>query len=171
MVKASAYSLWLMPEPELSDRLARIISQLSQQYSGPLFSPHVTLLEKVQGREEDVRRKTEALARALRTYEIHFKDLDYTDEFFRALFVRAGKTPDVMEANTLARKFFEIKNARPYMPHLSLFYGNLPVETKKSIIAHLGEAVAGRFKVGRIHLFSTSGATDGWYEVASFPVK
>ncbi len=117
-----------------------------------------------------MREKTEEITEALRPYEICFKGLDYVNKFFRALFIRADETQAVMEANDLARKIFGIKTERPYMPQMSLFYGNLPVETKKLIIAHLGDSPGGSFKVRRIHLFSTSGQTGDWYEVASFPV-
>lgn len=170
MARISGYSLWLMPGQELSDRLTRIISQLSRQYTGPPFSPHVTLLGQVQGREEDVKKKTEEIAKTLRPYEIRLNGFDYFDEFFMALFIKADETQAVMEAHALAGKFFPKENERSYMPHLSLFYGNLPVETKKSIIADLGEALAVSFKIRRIHLFSTSGEAEDWYEVASFPV-
>jgi len=57
------------------------------------------------------------------------------------------------------------------MPHLSLLYGDFPRETKRSIIAALGDELAASFEVNKLHLFSTEGEAEDWFIVETFPIK
>ncbi len=167
-MQAKGYSLWVMPSGEVYTRLAQTILQLSAEHSTPAFEPHVTVLGGVLGDEEEIASRCLELSRALRPYEVRLASVDYRDEYFRCLFLRAEETEDVREANRKAREVFGRREDPPYLPHLSLMYGNLAVETKQRIVAEIGERFDLRFWVRSIHLFSTQGEPRLWRRVKEF---
>ena len=158
-----------MPSGEVDHRLAETIRRLNARFSTPRFEPHVTLLGGLAGPREEIIAKTSALSALLRGYEIRLTTLDYLDEYFRCLFIRVEETETVMDANRKAGEIFGRRQDPPYMPHLSLLYGNLPLATKQGIVAGLGREPQPAFLVTSIHLFSTEGAPESWYRLREFP--
>lgn len=171
MTSATGYSLWLMPEGRLYNRLKGTITQLSGRYFTPAFEPHVTLLGLIPGTKEEVVSKTARLASMLQPYEIRLRGVDHLDEYFRCLFVRVEKTPEVMAANTRAREVFGKRNDAEYMPHLSLMYGSLTPVTKHNIISSIGREFNAAFEAKSIHLYLTQGEVKDWRRVREFPLS
>lgn len=164
-----------MPTGDIYHQLANLIMQLSKEYSAPLFEPHVTLLTPIFGLEDELVDKAPQLAKIIKPYEIKLATIDYLDSYFRCLFLRAEETMGVMEANTKAKEIFHSYNIDPqdasYTPHLSLMYGDFPLETKKSIVAKIGKELRLNFKAESIHLFFTTGEVKDWYRVKEFRMK
>ncbi len=170
-MKAKGYSIWLMPTGRVYYQLSEIISQLSKKYSTPNFEPHVTLLGNLIGPGEDLISKTLKLVEQLKSFEIKLKKVDYFDEYFKCLFIRAEKSKEVIKANNIAREIFNLNLDPEYMPHLSLMYGNLNPETKEEILADSGKEFDISFEIKSIHLFSTTDAVKDWHRVKELFLK
>jgi len=168
MPKAEGYSIWLIPEEEVYQKLAEIISQLSKKYSTPNFEPHVTLIGNLLGAGEEIISKTSKLASQLKPFKIKLKRAGYFDEYFRCLFIRAEKTNEIIEVNKIAREIFNLKSDSEYMPHLSLMYGDISAKIKEGILVDLGREFDIFFEVKSIHLFSTAGEVKVWYKMKEF---
>jgi 2'-5' RNA ligase len=176
-MEEKTYSLWLTPSGGIYKRLVNLISDLSEKYSAPNFKPHISLLGPLVGTEKELIAKASQLAAAVKPYEIKFTKLDYLDEYFRCLFVRAEETEAVMSANTKAREIFSgnitnINLGVRYMPHLSLLYGNFFSQIKQNIIEEIGKEFNASFKVESICLFLTDlNEINNWHKVAEFPLN
>ena len=160
MEKTKEYTIWLMPEGELYDELAGIISRLSKEHAAPLFEPHITLLGDIVETEEKIMSKTAELAGLLKPFSTSFTALDSTDEYFRCVFIRAQETQELMKANSKTRKIFSREQAPPFMPHVSLLYGEFPEETKKQIITEIGREFPRNFEVKSLFLTNASKNTE-----------
>lgn len=167
------YALWLMPAGKVYNRFASIISKLSIKYSSPKFEPHVTLFSSIELTEEEILGKTQELSHLINSYTMHLTTVGYEDYYFRALFVKAEKTPDVLEVNRKAKEIFGIQANQEYMPHLSLLYGNFPEVIKKEIIQEIGTDFTSTFEVKSIHLFEANENLDTslWHRVKEFSLK
>ena len=170
-MRAEGYSIWLIPSGDVYQKLAEIISQLSDKYSAPNFEPHVTLIGDLLGAKEEIISKTTKLAGSLKPFEIKLKRVDYLDEYFKCLFVRAEKTKELIQANNLAKEIFNRKFDPEFMPHLSLLYGDFIPEIKEKILGDLGREFNIDFEVKSIHLFSTTGEVKDWHRIKEFPLK
>ena len=157
-----------MPEGDVFLKLEGIIARLSEEYSSPLFPPHVTLVGQVKGPVHKVLSDTKELAFLMAPYEIVLADVDFLDSYFKSLFVRCRETEEVMAANSLAREIFGRKDDPPYMPHLSLAYGDFSVDEKKRMITKTGGSFNMKFTADALHLYSTEGAPHQWKMVESF---
>ncbi len=100
------YCLWFMPTGELYRGLYGQIQSIRTQYESPLFKPHVTLIEQVDGPEEQMLATAKQIACSLKPFDINFGKLGSTDSYYKALFIRAEKTDELMKANMAARKAY-----------------------------------------------------------------
>lgn len=164
------YSLWLMPTGAVAKKFSQLISQLAEQYSSLNFPPHVTLVGSIEASEEEMINKTQEVAKLIHPYTIKLMNVDYTDYYYRSLFVRVEPTVDVLEAYQKVREIYPSPQETGYMPHFSLLYGNFSLETKKQIIKKVGDRFTDEFEVKAIYLYLTKGDANEWYKIRDFPL-
>jgi 2'-5' RNA ligase len=167
-LKASSYSLWLIPTGEVRQRLTATILDLSRKYAAPAFEPHVTLAEGVVGSVREVAAKMRDVARQIPPFTVRLTTVDGLEEYFRCLFVRVAKTYPLMTAHKAAREVFRLEQQSAFMPRLSLLYGNLPASVKQRIVASLGRQFELEFNARSIHMYLIKGAPQAWRPVACF---
>jgi 2'-5' RNA ligase len=165
------HSIWLVPTGEARLKLARIIADVSREYSAPLFPPHVTLIGQLKDPEEELLNKARDLASRLRPFELKLGAVDYLDDFYRSLFVRIEKTQPLLDANRIAREIFGQAGDASYMPHASLLYGNFEPVLKDQVIARIGREFHDSFIVTSIVLYETGSATKDWYSLGEFTLN
>jgi 2'-5' RNA ligase len=165
------YSIWLMPSGKINDELSGMVSQLSHQFATPVFPPHVTLIGNLDGSEIELISQTQQLASLLESFWVNLTVVDYLDEYFRCLFLRAEETLALLEANRQARIIFHREQDPKYLPHLSLMYGNFAGEIKTKIVASIGREFNQLISVSHLHLFSTTDQPKNWYRVQTFELQ
>lgn len=164
-MKAKGHSLWLMPTGKAYDKLSGLIKRLAEEYSTPLFEPHVTLLGEAMQSEDDVLKRAEQFASGQNPFPITLNSVDYSDFYFRTLFVRAERTGPLRALRDRAKEAFEMQDIPDYMPHLSLMYGNFPQAIKEQIIKDIGRDQATEFTVNSVQIFKTDGEVNAWHKV------
>lgn len=173
MTRIQEYSIWLLPPEPVFDRLAQIITQISQQYSTPSFEPHVTLIGNLSLHEEEMLAATQQLANFLKPFTLQLTTTGFLNEYFRSLFINVEKTEELMEAHQKARTLFSSNREPEFVPHLSLMYGNFSWEIKEKIIAEIGKDFYIRFEVKDMYvtLCSSNIALKDWRRFAQFPFQ
>lgn len=162
------YSLWFMPTGPVARKFSQVIAQLAQQYSSPIFPPHVTLIGSIEAQEVEISGKAQELASLIRPFSIRPTTLAYTNAYYRALFVKVDPSTAILSAYQQARRLFPDKQKTEYIPHLSLLYGNFPPATKEKIIKVIGESFTDEFEVDTLYLYLTEGVVDDWQSVKMF---
>jgi 2'-5' RNA ligase len=165
------YALWLMPEESMFSLLAGRISRLSQEFSTPLFEPHITLLSGVTGPEEESMAKCASLAGHLKPMRIELGDIEYSGEYFQCLFASVVPAEPIIQAHREARGTFDIRGEVAYTPHLSLLYGKLRIEAKKKIAAAHSFLSGQAFEVTRIELYRVNGPPREWQCAGEFDLR
>jgi 2'-5' RNA ligase len=84
------------------------------------------------------------------------------------LFVHAALVEPLRKAHQAACQAFGHRREPPFMPHLSLLYGNFPRGLKEEMVTEMGPRLDVQFKVRRLHLYRTHGEPRLWRRVASF---
>lgn len=170
MPENQSYALWIIPgDEEVYARTSGYIARLSSLYGLPRFEPHVTLLGGIRSPEADELR---GLAGGLAPFQVRLaREVEYRNEYFRCLFLRAYKTDGLMEAFSKAGALFG-RETDSYMPHLSLAYGDLPVWKKHEMIEELGPVPQIAFEARDISLVQASTETpvSSWEVVERFPL-
>ena len=160
----SSLSLWLMPPPAVRTRCGALIARLAQRLGTPVFAPHLTLAGTTL-EEAEATTRVRALARQLAPLTIRLGRLQATDAYFRCLYARADLSPALRHAYTTACTALN-QTPGDFLPHLSLVYGDLAAETKKSVIAELGGRLDLTFIVDRVALYDPTGSPSAWRRVA-----
>lgn len=164
------YSLWFMPTGAIEQKYSQLIEQLAEHLSSPPFPPHVTLIGGIEAPEKESIRKTQELASLLHPFSLQLTTIAYTDAYYRALFIKVNPSTEVLGAYQQARKLFPENQKTGYIPHLSLFYGDFPVDTKKEIIKKIGASFTDEFEADTLYLYLTDGAVNDWQRIRAFPL-
>ena len=147
------YCLWIIPEDEAYAITNGYIAKLSADYHFPRFEPHVTILAGIHSPDIS---KMRALAASIFPFRIRLSNqLVYLDEYYRCLFLEAHETPGLMDAFSKASDAFGYEGDSFY-PHLSLAYGDFPIQTKGEMIRKLGGIPEIEFEVQQLSLVRAS---------------
>lgn len=161
------YSLWFIPVGEIYTKLAILIKDLSKKYSGPVFEPHITLLPDIVLSEEEIVEKTSKLVSNKNPFSVEVDNIDYQDAYFKNLFIKVKLNDDLVNLYNEAKQIFRLDNDKPYMPHISILYGNHSKKTKEEIIKKISLKFNQKFLVKSI-VISTSGEVSEWKKVKEF---
>jgi 2'-5' RNA ligase len=156
------YSLWLMPQGAPRDAFAAIIDDLAARYGGPRFTPHITLLGSVTGDERDIIGRAEQVAQQIATQTVAFEGIGLEDVYFRSLYAIVRPAPALTAANEAARRVFGKDPPEPFMPHLSLFYGLDPPETKQAMIRELDGRLPASTVIDAVEVYLTEPPVESW---------
>jgi 2'-5' RNA ligase len=162
------YSLWLMPGGDDARQFADIVVRLAERFGTPTFEPHVTLLGGLHGAERDIVGRISEIVRTMRPLMIRTSTLHHQEDYFRQLFVQVEKTRPLMETRARVKVVAGGRRERPYSPHVSLMYGNVPFQDRETLLMEMGGELVSAFEVGTLHVVDTSGSPQRWRRVAAF---
>ncbi|MQM10388.1 hypothetical protein Taro_043282, partial [Colocasia esculenta] len=165
----AVYSVWAIPPEGVTQRLKKMMSGLRSEFGGPEFEPHITVVGATRLTREDAIRKLRSACAAggLRTYTARISAVSRGGFFYQCVYLLVEPTPEVrpqealtvMAASAHCCDHFEYEKATPYMPHLSLLYGDLSDDVKERAVERakeLDENVCGlSFPVTMLALYKT----------------
>lgn len=164
----SSLSLWLLPPPAIRASCQMLIARLAQRLGTPEFEPHVTLAGTTLS-ETEASERVRQLAQQLPPLAIRLAELQSTDAYFRCVYARAELSPALRHAYTTACTQLN-QTPGDFLPHVSLVYGDLDADTRKSLIAELGGRLDVSFIADRVALYDPTGSPPTWRRVADWPL-
>ncbi len=165
------YSVWIVPPEPVFSKFSKLIDSLAMEVGTNRFVPHVTLVGGIRLKSAAVLGLVRSLSKELRPYVVSLEQVDYSDEFFRSLFVRVECTPDVKHAYDRASG--ALATARPgrYEPHLSLMYGRVSSRVKMGLIERIGSPMNDSFLAESACVYETDpGNVAGWHQLEQVPL-
>lgn len=168
------YAVWYEPTGKVYDIFNKIIRQLAVMYHSPVFEPHITLLPGGTSISlATIINKLEKIISITTPFETRFTSYSYLDEYFKCIFVQIEKASAIMDfAHTIQQEI----NGQPtndYTPHLSIFYGQLPVVEKEKIIKNLEDLNKKHFTIDKVHVieYELGKPPESWKKVAVLPFR
>jgi 2'-5' RNA ligase len=166
------HHLFLLPKGRLADELGTTIQSLAGEHDGPAFQPHVTLLGPIPELEEaDVVAKAKEIAKMLNTLELTLGKPAIGDSFFHSVYIEVHVSEELVHAHMLALQAFGMSDDSEYKPHLSLMYGDFPIETKEKVLKSLTLPHQNSFTADTIYVFKTDGPATSWEQVAEVALQ
>ena len=170
MTNLTRYALWLAPDEAASIQLQSVIDQLAASYSGPRFAPHMTVLGWVRGEEEELAEKTASLAAGLAPIEVKATGFAGAPYYFRCFFAPLESSAPLRRAVGDAAHHFGTSAGMDHTPHVSLPYGQIDREEKKTVPQQIGQKVPRRFTLDRLQLVRMSVSVSAWEIVTESPL-
>ncbi len=130
MQQINKYCVWLTYE---SDLLNSIIFDLSNNYNGPVFQAHSTLLGKSDIPLINLKSAIIGISAELTIKEVTVENIEYRDDYWMAYFITIHEKQILLEIHQKLLKELNINNNEIYYPHISLLYGSLSTEEKNKI--------------------------------------
>lgn len=171
MAEDCKHAIWLRPFGEAAFELRQRIKKLSEQFHTPPFEPHITLLSGLRRGETELTQLSDTLAGSLSPFEVELTELGYRDHYYQSLFIHVKQTPAFINAQNTAEKLFGCKSQEPYRPHLSLLYGNIPVEEKRKVMNTMRRSFPITFQVHSLLLIQSEGEVKDWKKVHTAEFK
>ncbi|PWA98245.1 RNA ligase/cyclic nucleotide phosphodiesterase family protein [Artemisia annua] len=166
------YSVWALLPQDVTEQVKKVMNSLRSELGGPEFEPHVTVVGAIRLTEDEAREKLIKACDGLKAYNMTIEKVDNTGRLFLL-----HKTPEVMETGAHCWSHFGYKGETPYMPHLSILYGDLSEEEKKRAQEKanaLDESIKKSFPITRLALYKTDPedkALESWEKVSEVTLK
>ncbi|MBI2334274.1 2'-5' RNA ligase family protein [Candidatus Daviesbacteria bacterium] len=162
------YTLWIVPNPQIKSILEKIILDLSQEYGGPYFEPHMTLLGDIEVSEKEILEGTQKLASSIKPFALTLGEISFSTTFFQNVFVRVKSNAKLMDANLKAKQVFKMDN-NLFMPHISLLYGDHDMSTREKIASNIELSPDLSFRAEKISVVTSSSRNPrDWQHVVQF---
>jgi len=163
----AGFGLWLCADGDLEGLLSANIAELGTRFGGPAFSPHLTLAAGFASAEE-AEEAARAAALELAGIELRFNEVESTDEFHRALYLRADDHA-VLSACHARLVQRSQRPDRPFVPHVSLFYGHLG-DRRAEALAAARSLVPLAMRPAAIEVWELRGPLAAWRRRARLPL-
>ncbi|KAJ2768816.1 hypothetical protein IWQ56_002794 [Coemansia nantahalensis] len=178
---APKYSLWLSPPgaSPASQAVAAAIDKLSSALGGPRFPPHATLFSPVRADSdakalEQVEHYAAKLRRQLGAdtagIPVEVDSVAAGSTYYQCVFLKGPASEALAAANAAAREQWGAAGQEPFMPHVSLVYGDHPADALPGLQTQAAEALpkdlaALSYVATEIRIVATSGQCEQWHEV------
>ena len=170
-MRSQGVSLWLVPDGPEAQAIAALIGEISARFGTPTFAPHVTLLGGLSVDAEAAVEAAGQLAAGLSDLSIRFEGLEHSADYFRALVVRVAPDLPILDARRRAQAAFPSEPVGPFVPHLSLLYGTVPVETRRHLAAEVRESAPAAIVMRHLEVVATEGTVAEWRRLARLPLS
>ena len=165
------YSLWLRPTQPQIDEFKKIISNLAHRYGTSAFPPHITLLSSITSQLKDIKKKCEQIVAQQYTFETTLTEIDYTKNYYRNLYILANLDEELCKLYNISNDLFQHESNEPYMPHLSLLYGDVDKTEQQRLKLELDKTFNKIFLCERLDIYETSGKENNWRLIESFYLR
>lgn len=169
----AVYSVWAVPPEDVRERLRKLMQNLRAEFSGPEFDPHVTVVGAMRLTKRNAIQKLQSACAGLKPYTVRIVSVSRGNFFYQCVYLLLHPTPEVMEAGAHCCSHFGYKSLAPYMPHLSLLYGDLADEEKEKAVeranSHDQDICNLSFEVSHLALYKTDTedkTLNSWEKVA-----
>jgi len=131
------YGFWIIPENEVYDEMQEAITKYSSKYKTPSFKPHMTIHTVVSSTDERVVKDTKKAVAKINPFKLTVGNIEFSTTFFQCVFARINTNANLMNAHLALREHLKYKDKHVYMPHASLVYGDLDMETREKICSEI----------------------------------
>jgi hypothetical protein len=160
-------SLWLMPDDPAP--WTAVIGGLASRHHGPVFPPHLTLIGGLDLGEDQARDALRATAAAIAPLALTPLAVGHGLSRHQSVFVLVRPDPLLVAARRVAGERFA-RDEATFMPHVSLFYGQLDDAGHAAVDRELSSWRPPPLRASRLHLWATGGDEAGWRDVAVAPL-
>ncbi|KAK7359168.1 hypothetical protein VNO77_01116 [Canavalia gladiata] len=159
MGSQAVYSVWAIPPEEVSGRFTKLMTALRSEFGGPQFEPHITVVGAIKLTADDALNKLRLACEGLKPFHVTVDRVATGTFFYQCVYLLLHPEPPLLQTNAHCTTHFGYTASTPYMPHLSLLYGDLTEEEKQKAEerANVVDGTLGgfSFQINRLALYKT----------------
>ena len=131
------YWIWGLFPPRETNLLNEIKSQVQSKLKSPVFESHITLTGPYFSINKLFLNNLKTFVESNSAIMLNVNGYNFKQEMFKSFYISIKNSRYLEE---FRKKIYELNNCNfenNYSPHISLSYGNHPIEEKKILIAKL----------------------------------
>ena len=170
MLNRKTYYLWGLFSPQESRYLYFIKDKVQSELISPSFDIHITLAGPYFNIEETFMSKLKSFGESNSSIILDVNGYSFKQEMFKAFYISVKNSLPLKELrkNIAKLKKFDLDNR--YSPHISLCYGNHPIQEKRELISKLPKFNK-LIRISKIALVEISKDINQWNILASFDLN
>jgi putative hydrolase of the HAD superfamily len=130
-----SHTIWIVPkEDQVRSSLHDTVHHLAQTYQGVEFEVHTTVLGDLQFPVDTITSALDTIASVTKPFQVETGTIEYSTTYYQCLFVRLKPNPELMTLYDESKKALGMTNPSVFMPHMSLFYGNIPYAARHQMM-------------------------------------
>ncbi|MDH5632087.1 MAG: hypothetical protein OEZ10_03750 [Gammaproteobacteria bacterium] len=162
MDQSSTYALWLLPDAGETTVLQLAMDRINEAVPGPQFQPHLTLIERIHGDEDELKQRVVSLAGQMSSFTAEPEKLVHSQSYFRAVYVRLKPSADMLRCRQLGAETFKLRLDKSYQPHISLLYSAMPRYKKLSALDPVHLSLPSDYNLNRLALVRIALSVSDW---------
>ena len=171
----AGYALWLLASGARQNQLQSLVDDLSARAGTRRFLAHATLLGLLDYAGEsaaNIVAEARALAQAAPPLELELVGVGIRNAYFQALFLPIVPTAPLMELHHEARQRFHHEGDPPFLPHVSILYGDVHPAEKLRTFNRITERLPFPVPVtaDQLAVVRVDGYPDAWTVEQTFPL-
>lgn len=163
------YSIFIIPPEPIFTKLKKIIKNLAQEFNGPVFDPHLTLIGNINVDLPELEQKVKKLASLIDNLEINLGDASFSTTYYQNVFIRVLSTEKLMQLNIEGRKLLGM-SSDVFMPHISVLYGNQDMSARERAAIGVNPP-KGSFDAKELCIVPATEDINKWVPVARVPLR
>lgn len=126
-------SYWLIPEASFRASLQQVIDELADSYRGPTFVPHMTVSVSAHSSLQAVDSLLRQAAKMIAPLMLNPVELLFSPQYTKSCFLQFDLNADLIQLSDCFRLGEASEAPYAFNPHMSLFYGALGEQQRRSI--------------------------------------
>lgn len=102
------------------------------------------------------------------SFDLSLGEIAYSESYYRNFYVLANLNAELDRLYQKSKKLLKSQTSEPYMPHVSLLYGNLKQTQQQTLQRELSNSYPDIFKCQRLDIFNATGDVIQWNLIESF---
>ncbi|KAG9448147.1 hypothetical protein H6P81_014275 [Aristolochia fimbriata] len=176
--EVAVYSVWAVPPEPVKERLQKLMGKLRDEFGGPAFEPHVTVVGAIRLPKMEALQKLRLSCEVNKPYTVRVNSVAKGTFFYQCVYLLVDPTPEVVEVSNRSCSHFGYERSTAYMPHLSLLYGDTSDDEKEKAVEKVKsldpEISNLSFEVSRLTLCKTDTqdkTLKSWEKIAEFDLS
>lgn len=128
-------SVFLCPGGDDLRRCSDLIRAIAAEEGSRPFEPHLTLRSGWADDADLLCREVKKICREQAPLVLRLRRVASTEEYFRSLFFEFEWNPRIDSLHERLARLIRREEERPFVPHLSLMYKEMPLEEKERLAA------------------------------------
>ena len=145
-------SIWIQPTGEALHKIDAAMRGVHKRVGGPRFKPHLTLLMGIETTQEQAEQSLRKLALHVKPFTVQLSRIGWRHDYYRCLFVTVELTEDLAAAHRIAHEVFDMNPPDPFVPHISLLYGDIHEPLQRQLAQEAGGSVDASFVATGVQL-------------------
>ena len=154
------FVIWFLFDKSDQEYISKIIKELSNQHSCPVFIPHITAHGLIDSEFDEIEKIVLSSIKGIKSFFIEKNKVSFSDDFWKTLFIEISQNKNLTEINKKLKVSLPLLQKYDFLAHISLMYKNISKNEKQKLATSI--ITKNSFKISGLCIIEFSQSIAGW---------